>query len=115
MIADITQVLPADIANWQPVPPMIVRDAALTEEIANEGFAVRPFLNAEALAALREIYAREHAIANAEGGMFYSLYSQNLDYRQRIDQEVGAVMQPYLESFFHSYKTVLHGFIVKVP
>ena len=115
MIAENTYTLSAEIANWQPLPPMIVRDAELTAEIASEGFAVRSFLNSEALTALREIYAREHAIANEEGGMFYSLYSQNLEYRERIDKEVGAVMKPYLEAFFHSYKTVLHGFIVKVP
>lgn len=115
MTADIAQSLPVEIANWQPLPPMIVRDAALTAEVADNGFAVRSFLPAEALEQLREIYAREHAIANAEGGMFYTLYSQNLEYRARIDKAVGEVMKPYLDAFFHSYKTVLHGFIVKVP
>lgn len=115
MLAEVTKSLPAEIANWQPLPPMIVRDAHLSEEIANEGFAVRPFLTPEALEALREIYAREHRIANAEGGMFYTLYSQDLAYRERVDKAVGEVMHPFLEAFFHSYKTMLNGFIVKVP
>jgi hypothetical protein len=115
MIADFTKTLPSHIADWQPVPPVIVQDAALMEEIVREGFAVRPFLPEQAIAALREIYLREHNIANAEGGMFYTLYSQDLAYRERIDAAVGAVMQPYLEAFFQDYKVMLHGFIVKVP
>jgi hypothetical protein len=115
MIADFTKTLPADIANWQPVPPVIVRDAGLADELVREGYAVCPFLPEEAVAALRDIYLREHTIANAEGGMFYTLYSQDLAYRARIDAAVGEVMQPFLEAFFHSYKVMLHGFIVKVP
>lgn len=115
MFLNAEKTLAPDIAGWQPVRPSILRDATLTEEIATEGFAVRPFLSAGAVEELRTVYAREHAVAHAEGAMFYTLYSQNLDYRARIDAAVGAVMRPYLEGFFHSYKTVLHGFIVKVP
>ncbi|MFN8396217.1 MAG: phytanoyl-CoA dioxygenase family protein [Bacteroidia bacterium] len=115
MIAPVKTPMPAEIAAWQPVPPTIVRDAELLDEIVREGFAVRRFLPAEAIEALREIYKREHAVAHAEGAMFYTLYSQNLEYRQRVDREVGAVMQPYLQAMFQDYKTVLHGFIVKVP
>jgi hypothetical protein len=106
---------PEDIAAWQPVPPTIVRDAALTDAIVREGYVKVPFLPAETVEALREVYAREHKISSEDGGMFYSLYSQDLDYRQRVNDEVGALMSPHLEAFFHSYKTVLNGFIIKVP
>lgn len=101
--------------NWKPMPQSIVKDAELKETIEREGFAVAPFLDDAALNILRAIYEQEHSISSNEGGMFYSLYSQNLDYRARVDQEVGQVMKPILDQFFDAYKTVLNGFIVKIP
>ncbi len=103
------------VSDWPIQRQSIVRDAALTDTLYNEGFAVVPFLNAADLEILRAVYAKEHSISSETGGIFYSLYSQNLEYRERVNAEVGAVMEPRLQEFFHSYKTVLNGFIIKVP
>lgn len=103
------------VSAWPIQRQSIVRDAALTDQLYDEGFAVVPFLNAADLETLRAVYHREHSISSETGGIFYSLYSQDLDYRQRVNAEVGAVMEPRLQAFFHSYKTVLNGFIIKVP
>ena len=103
------------VSDWPIQRQSIVRDAALTDTLYNEGFAVVPFLNEADLEVLRAVYAKEHSISSETGGIFYSLYSQNLEYRERVNAEVGAVMEPRLQEFFHSYKTVLNGFIIKVP
>lgn len=103
------------VSAWPIQRQSIVRDAALTDTLYDEGFAVVPFLNADDLERLRAVYHQEHKISSETGGIFYSLYSQNLDYRARVNAEVGAVMEPHLQAFFHSYKTVLNGFIIKPP
>ncbi len=97
------------------MPHTIIKDQSLKSTIEEEGFAVVPFLDEAALLELRAIYEKEHAITSDEGGMFYSLYSQNLDYRERVDKAVGGVMQPVLDQFFEKYKTVLNSFIIKIP
>lgn len=101
--------------DWEPVAHSVFRDRDLAAEIHSEGISVRPFLSPGQLAALRDIYQRHHQLSDEQGGMFYSVYSQDLDYRRQVDEEVRQVLAPTLEAWFTDYKNVINSFVVKLP
>lgn len=101
--------------NWQPVRHTVFKDAAFAEQLSETGITVQPFLSESQLEDLRGIYQRHHQLEDANGGMFYSVYSQDLAYRQEVDREIRAVLQPTLDAWFKDYKNVVNSFVVKLP
>ncbi|MCX6199880.1 MAG: phytanoyl-CoA dioxygenase family protein, partial [Bacteroidetes bacterium] len=55
-----------------------------------------------------------HNFEIAKGGMFYSLYSRDIEYRKTVHESIGEIMKPVYDSLFSDYKVVLNSFIVKV-
>ncbi len=47
--------------------------------------------------------------------MFYSVYSQDLAYREQIHQEVQQILQPTLDKWFKGYKNVINSYVIKLP
>ncbi len=101
--------------NWQPVRHSVFQDEAHAETLHHEGITVQPFLSPDQIQALKDIYHRYHSLSDDNGGMFYSVYSQDLAYRQQVDAEIRAVLQPVLDSWFKGYKNVINSFVVKLP
>lgn len=99
--------------TWRPVPHTVINDHVLRELIHEEGIAIRPFLNEAQLKELRALYQAEHQITDSDGGMFYSVYSRNFAYRQRIHNAIQAILQPTLDQWLTDYRTVLNSFIIK--
>jgi len=101
--------------NWQPVQHPFVRDATLQEALHSKGYAVLPWIDAETVAKLKTLYHQLHTLAPEKGGMFYSLYSRDLEYRETVHEKIGALLQPVLEQHFAGYKNVINSFIIKSP
>lgn len=101
--------------SWQPVRHSVFRDSELAERIHLEGYAVVPWWSEEQLDRLQAICDREHRLQPAEGGMFYSVYSQDLNYRRRVHDDIAAVMQPTFDRHFVDYRNVVNMFVVKAP
>ena len=96
--------------NWQPVRHSVFQDEAFANVIHEEGIAVRPFLSDELLASLRSLYLDTHSIPRNNGGMFYSLYSQDLEYRKKIHADISSLLKPTLDKWFKGYKNVINSF-----
>lgn len=101
--------------NWQPVRHTVFRDESIADLLHDTGITTREFLSAEQVRELRDIYHRHHSLTDENGGMFYSLYSQDLEYRKQVDREVRNVLQPVLDQWFKGYKNVINSFVVKLP
>lgn len=101
--------------GWQPTPPTTLKDPELAQTIHHEGFKVIPFLNQEQLAAAKALLARHHELESGRGGMFYSLYSQDLDYRKEVHETLADIFAPSFEQYFHNHRNVINFFILKVP
>jgi hypothetical protein len=99
--------------DWQPIPHSIIKDENLQSVLHEQGIAVRPFLDKAQLEELKVLYQAEHQITEQEGGMFYSVYSQDFDYRQRIHQAIQAILQPTMDQWFTDYRAALNSFIIK--
>lgn len=99
---------------WQPVKHHIIGDEKLQEKIHTRGFDVQAFLNPEQVGQLKNLFDAHHDWAEDKGGMFYSVYSRDLNYRQEIHQKIGEILAPLLSSRFKDYKVMINSFVVKL-
>ena len=100
-------------SDWKPLKNKVFKDAKLAEKIHQEGYAVLPLLSDEIVEQLKAIYAREHSLNVENGGMFYSVYSTDNEYRMRVHQEIKDVLTPILNEHFQDYKNVINSFVIK--
>jgi hypothetical protein len=100
---------------WKPLKHTIIRDKSLQTTVHHNGFEIRQLLDADTLSKLEHIYTAHHKIDAKKGGMFYSIYSENIAYRKEIFDSVNEVMNPILDTQFKDYKVVVYSFVVKLP
>lgn len=98
---------------WKPVPQTVIRDENIGNQVNSEGYVVKPLLSEKQVTDLVNLYAELHNIDQEDGGMFYSVYSQNLDYRKEIHNKIGVILKPVLENHFKDYRVLLNSFVVK--
>jgi hypothetical protein len=102
--------------KWEPVPNKVIKDHLLKNTIHEEGFAVLNLLSDVQVDALLELYHKTHRLFNdGGGGMFYGLYSMDLEYRKRVHIEIQQIIAPILEDHFIDFKNVVNFFITKLP
>ena len=99
--------------DWEPVPHWYVKDEYLRNELHTTGYVIKQLFEPAEIAQLKELYQATHKFVNDEGGMFYSVYSQDLAYRQRVHNEIGTLVKPKLDQLMADYKVMLNSFIVK--
>lgn len=98
---------------WRPVPQSVLKDVEISRSINEEGYSVQSWLDADQITRLKDLFGELHDIDQKDGGMFYSVYSQNLDYRKRIHDEIGNILAPTLASHFKDHRILLNSFVVK--
>jgi hypothetical protein len=99
--------------NWKPLANKIIGDLTLRNTILNDGFAVPGNIGQENIRQLTTFYNSLHSFDSEKGGMFYSLYSDDIEYRKKVHQGIFEILKPVYDSFFKDYKTVINSFIVK--
>ena len=101
--------------NWQPVKHTVLRDDVITETLHKEGITKVPFVSEGQIAALQALFYETHDLQSAKGGMFYSVYSHDSEYRKKVDEEIRKILLPSFEHHFKNYENVINMFIVKMP
>lgn len=101
--------------NWTPVKHTIFKDEDWRDEIHEKGYRVFQGLDKDQLSQLKEIFDREHSFDVQEGGMFYSMYSRDKEYRLRVHEEIGQILNPMLQMHFKDFTNVINAFVVKLP
>lgn len=100
--------------TWKPKRHTILKDPELSDLVHGQGFAKRKLLNEAQLIALTTLYRENHNLGDDKGGMFYSIYSQDLAYRKKIHDGIAAIIQPAVDALCEDYKMMLNSFVVKV-
>lgn len=100
--------------NWKPQLSLTIKDKRIAEIIHEIGYVTVPFLGPEEVKEIRELYEREHHIKAETGGMFYTLYSKDLDYRERMHNAIAKILKPKLDEYFSDYKNIVNTFINKL-
>ena len=101
--------------DWKPVKHVVFKDDALADEIHTTGFSTFDGLSIEQLTSLNDLFNAEHSFDVKEGGMFYSMYSRDKEYRKRVHETIGEILKPTFEAHFKDYKNVVNAFVVKLP
>ena len=99
--------------NWKPAEQFVIKDLNLKRKIENNGYEVVQLMDQATIEKLTSIYKKYHSKKTENGGMFYSLYSQDLEYRRKVNDELLEVLEPVFEKWFYNYRSVLGSFIIK--
>lgn len=101
-------------AAWQPVEQVVLKSPDLATALNNTGYTIAGRLDADTLKTLKEQYLSLHNFQSPNGGMFYSVYSQDLVYRKKVHEGIAQILKPVYDSLFKDYKSILNSYIVKV-
>lgn len=104
------------IANnsWKPVAHTIIRNNDLKKQIHDSGFSIQKLLPPAAIDELLRLFHQYHTIENEKGGVFFSIFSQDTEYRKAIHDEISRIIQPIIDPLFQNYKIVINSFVVKI-
>lgn len=100
--------------SWKPIKHSILKDDELASKIHEIGYSVNNMINDKDLDALMDLFQQNHQIEDEKGGMFYSIYSQDTNYRKKIHFAIGDILKPLIDSLCTDYKILLNSFVVKV-
>lgn len=104
-----------DYLDWKPVKHVVFKDDTMAETIHTKGYTKFEGINKNQLAKLNALFTAEHSFDVNEGGMFYSIYSRDKEYRKRVHETIAEILKPTLEAYFKDYKNVVNAFVVKLP
>ncbi len=93
----------------------VVKNSILRTQIVERGFVLAGNIGVERLQQIQTLFESLHNFNDKSGGMFYSLYSDDITYRENVHRSIQEILHPVYESLFQNYKTVLNSFIVKTP
>lgn len=96
-----------------PAPHTFVRNEALKNELHESGYKVVGGLAQEVIEELNVLYNGSHDLK--ETGMFYTLYSKDIAYRQRIFDSLNKILSAYYDEHLADYKIAYNIFVVKNP
>jgi len=99
--------------NWKPAPNTVIRDPEIRNPIETDGYKVVKLMDQPLIEQLTRIYEKHHGGTPDKGGMFYSLYSQDIAYREQVNDEILKALTPLFDDLFENYKTVIGSFIIK--
>lgn len=99
--------------NWEPVEHDVIKDTSLKSILHEIGYTTFGNIGDSNIKLLRDLYGSLHDFEPAKGGMFYSLYSDDISYRKKVHIGIWEILKPIYDSFFENYKTVINSFIVK--
>jgi hypothetical protein len=100
--------------SWKPIDHVIIKNNDLRNQINEQGFSLQNFIPKEAIDQLIEVYKQHHTIENEKGGVFFSIFSQNIVYRKKINEQITKILQPIIDPLFQNYKIVVNSFVVKI-
>ena len=103
-----------DINAWAPQKQTFFQNNEMADTIYDRGYLIAGKLEDATIEKLISLYGDLHDFQKPSGGMFYSLYSKDLDYRKKVHDGIGEILKPLYDSLFEDYKVVLNSYIVKV-
>jgi hypothetical protein len=100
--------------SWKPIKHSILKDAELASKINEIGYSIKSMISPNEIDAIMDLFTQNHQIKDKNGGMFYSIYSQDTDYRKKIHFTLGEILKPIINSLCKDYKILLNSFVVKI-
>jgi hypothetical protein len=97
------------------MPKVIFKDPAHQALFDKQGFIVLPFLNAEEITTLDNLFDSLHPEISAHKGFMSGSYSSDSSYKQKASDEVVKIFAPHYEKIFKDYQAFGAAFLYKMP
>ncbi|MBI1286600.1 MAG: hypothetical protein GC178_03385 [Flavobacteriales bacterium] len=104
-----------DGSNWKPQPYTVIKNPEIESTLAEKGYYVLRNSGDVNISEFQRVYASAHHQSPVNGGMFYTAYSQDRNYRRKINVELGTALKALNDSLFENYYVTNNSFIVKFP
>ena len=99
---------------WKPARYSVLKSEELENEVYEKGYKIGNAISEHQRNALIDLFNSNHQFDQENGGMFYSVYSRNLEYRKEIHDSIGKILKPFIEAHFKDFKVAINSFVVKV-
>ncbi len=93
----------------------IFRDRELNDSLFREGYVTLPFLNANEIENLKQIFWNYHAEIEETEGLYVSSHSNDDEAIQKMSDEIQAVFQPSIQKHIENGMTLGGTFISRPP
>jgi len=93
----------------------IFRDRELNDALFREGYVTLPFLNANEIKNLKQIFWNYHAEIEETEGLYVSSHSNDNEAIQKMSDEIQAVFQPSIQKHIENGMTLGGTFISRPP
>jgi hypothetical protein len=92
-------------------------DPQIQADFERDGFVVIPFLNADEVADLRNVYFNELGVAPGDPGRacISTFHTYDDDYKQAVDDNVRRVFTPHLDEVFDDQRYLPANYLTKWP
>ena len=91
----------------------IFRDTKLQQEFHENGFVIVPFISAEQINGLFEVY--KSCYPDGVKGFFTTTFANNVEHRELVNRSIREICSEQIEGLFENYKILFSSFIVKAP
>lgn len=89
----------------------VLHNEKLDKQLLNEGYAVVKFINQIHIEELLQLYKDNHT--NPIPGFYASVFSDDIDKRQKITEKIKSIYTPIINSLFINHRMIGGIFIVK--
>jgi hypothetical protein len=105
-----------DYSEWNRPPHEVIRDSNISSEVYNQGYSILPaFLNKTEIVEILSFYKDNHNISTVNGGFFVSIYSKDLEYRNKVHQFLLDRLSTKFNALFKHFKYTCLNYAVKYP
>jgi len=96
-------------------PNKIVQNETHAKTIYEQGYFVVDFLDEKQVEAIKEYYGKHHDFGKNDGGNFWTIYSQDENYKRETHNFIEAVIGETKNQYLSGYKTLINAFVIKLP
>jgi hypothetical protein len=105
-----------EYAGWNRPEHTIVTQTENRNELYEKGFSIIPnFINPTLVKKLLTYYDSQHSISVKNGGFFVSIYSKDLQYRQKTHKHLLNLLKHQFDTIFTDHKYTCLNYAVKYP
>ncbi|MBL7777690.1 MAG: phytanoyl-CoA dioxygenase family protein [Chitinophagales bacterium] len=92
---------------------VIVKEKSHRHMLLNHGYFVADFADENTLQKIDAFYRLHHHFNANNGGSFWSIYSQNEQYKRETHQFLEEVLLTFKKNYLQQFRTLINAFVVK--
>jgi hypothetical protein len=99
---------------WKPLRHRILKDKRIEDALHEKGYFKGPSIEQDTVISIKALFDSLHTMDASDGGMFYSVYSRDLEYRNQVHEALGTLLLPFLKDHFKDFKVMINSYVAKV-